>query len=197
MAFKAQPGEQYTIRRKVLKLFGAAFHVYDPSGNVIAYCKQKAFKLKEDIRLYTDESCTTELFCIRARSIIDFGATYDLTLPDGRVLGSFRRKGLKSTFVRDEWLVFGPQGVQVATLAEQGGALAFLRKYIDILAAFSPQTFTLARDGQAPLATFRVHFNLFVYRLSIAVLADDAELDDLMILAAGSLIAAIEGRQKG
>lgn len=57
MAFNIQPGEAYTIRRKVLKLFGAAFHIYNPAGAVVGFCKQKAFKLKEDIRVYTDETC--------------------------------------------------------------------------------------------------------------------------------------------
>lgn len=199
-AFNAQPGEHYTIRRKVFKLFGAAFHVYDPSGKVVAYCKQKAFKLKEDIRLYTDETCTKELVVIKARSVIDFGATYDVTLADGTVVGSFRRKGLASTFVKDSWLVFGPGGNQIATLQEEGSFLAFLRRYVDLVAVFSPQRFRLCagtgEDGPL-IASYRTHFNLFVYRLSIAVMADDPQLDDLMILTAGCLIATIEGRQKG
>ena len=45
----------YLIRQKIFKLFGAAFHIYDPAGNVAFYSKQKAFKLKEDIRIYTNE----------------------------------------------------------------------------------------------------------------------------------------------
>ncbi len=40
----------YRLRRKVLKLFGASFHVYD-GERVVAFCSQKAFKLREDIRL--------------------------------------------------------------------------------------------------------------------------------------------------
>ena len=36
---------------EVLKIFGAAFHIYDPHGALVGYCKQKAFKLKEDIRM--------------------------------------------------------------------------------------------------------------------------------------------------
>jgi len=68
-----QPGaERFTIRQKVFKIFGAAFHIYDQSGNVIGYCKQKAFKLREDLRFYTDESLSSELFSMRARSILDF-----------------------------------------------------------------------------------------------------------------------------
>ncbi|MBX9737078.1 MAG: hypothetical protein K2X32_09145 [Phycisphaerales bacterium] len=195
-----RPGEQYTIRRKFFKLFGAAFYICDPQQKVIAYCKQKAFKLKEDIRVCTDESQGTELFSMKARSIIDFGATYDVALPDGTKLGSMRRKGLASSFLRDSWVVFGAGDRPIASLQEEGSFLAFLRRYVEFVSFLSPQKFTLARTGPdgkpgTPIASFRTHFNPFLYRLSITVLADDPELDDLMILAAGSLIAAIEGRQ--
>jgi hypothetical protein len=195
MAFTALPGEQYTIRRKVLKLFGAAFHVYGPGGNVVAFCKQKAFKLKEDIRLYTDESCSTEMLVIKARSIIDFGATYDVTLPTGESVGSLRRKGLASTFLRDSWLVFDGAGKQIAELKEDSGFWSFARRYIELVALFVPQQFRLITSDGREIANFRTHFNLFVYRLGIAIKADDPNLDDLVILAAGCLIAAVEGRQ--
>ena len=46
----------YIVRTKVFKLFGGAFHVYDPAGNVVMYSKQKAFKLREDIRVYNDDA---------------------------------------------------------------------------------------------------------------------------------------------
>ena len=53
--------ESYLVRRKIFKLFGAAFHIYDPNGRVAFYSKMKAFKLKEDIRLYTGEDMRTEV----------------------------------------------------------------------------------------------------------------------------------------
>jgi hypothetical protein len=196
-AFNMEPGESYTIRRKVLKIFGAAFHIYDPQGHLVGYCKQKAWKLKEDIRIYTDESCTAELLVIKARSIIDFGATYDVTTPEGLVLGSFRRKGLASTFLKDSWMLFDAGGKQIAALAEQGSLLAVLRRYVEYISLLSPQKFTLTRSDGTELARYRQHFNPFVYRLSVAVLADDPQIDDLMLLAAGCLITAIEGRQSG
>jgi uncharacterized protein YxjI len=197
-AFNMEAGESYTIRRKVLKIFGAAFHIYSPSGAVVGYCKQKAFKLKEDIRIFTDESCTTELLNIKARSMIDFGATYDVTLPDGTSVGSLRRKGLASTFLRDSWMVFDAGGRQIADLQEDGSFLAFARRYVDLVSLLYPQKFTLRRaNGGEEIARFRQHFNPFIYRLSVAILKDDPELDDLVILAAGCLITAVEGRQAG
>ena len=51
-----------------------AFHVYDSQENVVAFCKMKAFKLREDIRVYTSEDATNELLSIQARQIIDFSA---------------------------------------------------------------------------------------------------------------------------
>jgi uncharacterized protein YxjI len=196
-AFNMQPGESYTIRRKVLKIFGAAFHIYDPQGQVVGYCKQKAWKLKEDIRIYTDESCTAELLVINARSVIDFGATYDVTNPDGVALGSFRRKGLASWLFRDSWLLFDAQGREIANLKEDGSLLALARRWLEWVSLLAPEKFTLTRSDGTALARYRQHFNPFVYRLSVAVLADDPLIDDLMLLAGGCLITAIEGRQSG
>ena len=196
MGIKAGPGEVYTVRRKVLKIFGAAFHVYDAQGGLVGYCKQKAFKLKEDIRLFTDESCSTELLRLAARQMIDFGATYDVTTPQGDAIGSLRRKGLKSSFVRDEWLVFDDAGAQVATIREKGSIAPLARRYVDNISAFMPQRFEVFRESDgAHVATLRQHFNLFIYRLGVAVHQDDEMLDDLMLLGATCLIAAIEGRQ--
>src|SRR5262245_46693985 len=92
MAFTPAPGEKYTIRRQVLKFCGAGFHFYDEQAKVIGYFKQKAFKLREDLRLYTSDACTEELLRIGTQQIIDFGATYTVSMPDGHVIGAFRRK---------------------------------------------------------------------------------------------------------
>lgn len=188
--------EQYTIRRKFFKVFGAAFHVYDEHGSVIGYCKQKAFKLREDIKLYTGEDMSDMLLSLNTQQIIDFGATYNITLPDGTTLGSLRRKGLKSSFVRDEWLVFNTSGDEIAKVCETGSFAPIARRYIDYANIFFPQRYeiTRARDGKA-IAMLRQHFNPVVFRMGVAIMDDDDDLDDLLILGAACLIAAIEGRQ--
>ena len=68
----------YQIRKKFFKIFGGAFHIYDPTGQVAFYSRLKAFKLKEDIRVYTGEDMQTEALAIRARQVLDIAATYDV-----------------------------------------------------------------------------------------------------------------------
>ena len=196
MAYNIQTGEQYTIRRKVFKLFGAGFHVYDPAGKVVGYCEQKAFKLREDLRVYTDDTKRAEFFRINTQKILDFSATYFVWLPDGTKLGSLRRKGLTSTFIRDEWLVFDGNDQEVGLLHEESTLLGLLRRFIEAASLIFPQKFVLVRTSdQVPLVQFRQHFNPFVYRLGVTELVDDQRLDGRLVLAAGCLIGAIEGRQ--
>jgi hypothetical protein len=196
MAFNIETGEQYTIRRKVFKLFGAGFHIYDPAGKVVGYCEQKAFKLREDFRVYTDDKKTTEFFRINTQKILDFSATYFVWLPDGTKLGSLRRKGLTSTFIRDEWLMFDAADKEIALLHEESTWMGLLRRTVEAASLLFPQKFILTRNSDnVPLVQYRQHFNPFIYRLGVKELVDDPRLDGRLILAAGCLIGAIEGRQ--
>lgn len=189
------PAERYTLRAKVFDLV-PQFFIYDQSGQMVGYCRQKLFKFREEIVLYTDRSREKELVRIKARQIIDFAATYDVKLPNGQVIGSLRRKGLKSTFVRDEYVVFEERNTQIATLQEDSTFRALVRRFVDFAAAFMPQTFHLNDLRGREIARFRQHFNPFVFRIGIAVIAEHEQLDDLMLIAIGVLAAVIEGRQR-
>ena len=70
--------DNYIIQTKFLRIFGGAYWFKDLEGNVIAYSKQKRFKLKEDIVLYADLECTQPLLQIKARQMMDLAATYDV-----------------------------------------------------------------------------------------------------------------------
>jgi len=194
--------EQYTIKKQLLRLFGEGFEIEDATGALVGFGKQKAFRLREDLRVFTDKSATKELLRIAGRSIIDFGATYDILTPDGHSLGSIRRKGLSSAFFRDSWLIFDADGAQIGTLREDSGAMGLVRRFVPYANLFFPEKFEIHRLGPtgepegAPLATIRQHFNLLFYRLGIAILVKDEHFDDLLILGMACLIASIEGRQQ-
>ena len=184
----------YLIRKKILKLFGGEFHIFDPAGEVVLYSKMKAFKLKEDIRIYADEEMTEELLKISARSVLDFSATYDVTdSTTGEHLGSLRRKGLRS-IIKDEWLLLNPDDREIGRIAEDSMLMALLRRFISSLI---PQTFH-GEIGNQPVALYRQNFNPFVIKLTADFSPDTGHLLDRRLgLAAGLLLCAIEGKQEG
>lgn len=182
----------YVIRRKVFKAFGAVFHVYDPQGELVFYSKQKAFKLKEDVRLYSDESMSTELLTIQARQIVDFAAAYDIVdTATGQKIGAMKRKGWKS-LLRDEWIVMDANDQELARITEDSGALAFVRRFLTNLI---PQTYYVTADGQQ-LAIMKQNFNPFVLKITVDFTPDtQGRFDRRLGIAAAILLAAIEGRQ--
>lgn len=72
------------------------FTAKDAGGATIAYVKQKLFKLKEAINVFSDESKTEVLYTIAADRIIDFNASYVFKSESGNELGKVGRKGAKS-----------------------------------------------------------------------------------------------------
>lgn len=184
----------YLIRRKVFKLFGGAFHVYDPAGQVVLFASMKAFKLKEDIRLYANEDMQAELLLIQARRVLDISSEYDVTdSQTGEKVGVLKRKGLKS-IVRDEWTLMDPMDQPIGTIREDSTAMALIRRFIPF-ANLIPQQY----DGEirgAPVCTFKQNFNPFVMKISLDFSADvNRLLDRRLGLAAAVLLCAIEGKQ--
>lgn len=186
--------DQYLIRRKMFAFLGAKFHVYDPGGTVVAFSHQKAFKLKEDIRVYADESMTKERLMIKARQIVDFSAAYDVVDSEsGQKIGAYRRKGW-SSMVRDSWELLDTADQPVAQLQEDSMGMALLRRFLSNLI---PQTFHADAGGRR-LATYSQNFNPFVYKLNVILEPGVRQSHDArLLLAGGILLAAIEGRQGG
>lgn len=72
------------------------FTAKDASGNTISYVKQKMFKLKEAINVFSDESQKESLYTIAADRVIDFNASYAFKNAQGIEFGKVGRKGRKS-----------------------------------------------------------------------------------------------------
>jgi uncharacterized protein YxjI len=186
--------QTYLLRKKFWQFFGASFYVYDPIGAPVLYSKMKAFKLKEDIRVFTDESQQTEALSIQARHVLDFSGSYDVyDSATGARVGALRRKGLKSSFYKDEWVILDSTEREIGLIQEDNAFLALLRKYL--LGALIPQSFNV-QIGERTVATFKQHFNLFATKLTLDFSLDPGRLLDRRLgIAAGILICAIEGKQ--
>ena len=101
------------------KILALANQIYirDANGRLIGYVKQKLLKLKEDIGVFADENKTSLLFNIKADRISDFSASYTFSDASGKVLGSIKRKGMRSIF-KAHYMIFDPGGRQIMEIHE-------------------------------------------------------------------------------
>jgi len=185
--------DQYLLKRQVFALTGK-FRFYNPSGVLLLFSEQKMFKLKEDIRLYSDETKSQELLQIKARQIVDFSAAYDvIDSATGQKIGAFRRKGFRS-MLRDEWEVMDASDNVIGKLFEDNVSLALLRRIL--LGSLLPQNYDLYMGDQR-VGDLKQRFNPFRYELILDFSMDSIRLLDRRLgIAAGILLAAIEGRQQ-
>jgi len=184
--------QTYLVRKKVMKVFGGAFHIYDPDGRVAFYSKQKAFKLKEDIRVYTGEDMRTEILLIQARQALDVSAAYDvIDSASGQKIGALKRKGLKSV-IKDEWIFMDVNDREVGRIKEDTLFWALVRRFITNI---FPQTYIGSFNG-ARVCTFKQNFNPFVMKIKLDFTPDTQGLLDRRLgIAAAVLLCAIEGKE--
>jgi len=184
---------KYLLKRQAIALTGK-FRFYDPAGNQVMFSEQKMFKWKEDIRVYGDENKSREVLSIKARQIMDFSAAYDVVDTEmNQKVGALRRKGLQS-ILRDEWEVLDVNDNPIGKLFEDSMGLALLRRLV--LGSWLPQNYDLTM-GETRVADLKQNFNLFQYELNLDFSMDTANrLDRRLGIAAGILLAAVEGRQQ-
>lgn len=184
--------KDYVLKRQVVALTGK-IRVFVPSGMLMLYSEQKMFKLREDIRVFEDETKTREMLWIQARQIIDFAAAYDVTdQTTGQKVGALRRKGWQS-MLRDAWEVLDPFDQVIGTIQEDSPMRAFLRRFL--LGSLLPQRYELLM-GDRMAATFQQRFHIFRYEMDIAFPTDEGALDPRLGLAAAILLATVEGKQQ-
>ena len=183
---------RYLLKRQALALTGK-FRFYDPAGKQVMFSEQKMFKLREDIRVYADENKTQEVLSIKARQIMDFSAAYDVVdTAMNQKVGALRRKGW-SSLLRDEWEVLDAADNVRGLLFEDSVGLALLRRFL--LGSWLPQNYDIS-FGETRVADLKQEFNLFRYELHLDFSMDkDGQLDPRLGIAAGILLAAVEGRQ--
>jgi uncharacterized protein YxjI len=182
----------YLLQRQAIALTGK-FRFYDPAGRLVMFSEQKMFRLREDIRVYADESKTQEVLSIKARQILDFSAAYDvMDTAMNQKVGALRRRGLQS-ILRDEWEVLDANDNVIGKLFEDSVGLALLRRFL--LGSWLPQNYDIT-IGEARVADLKQRFNLLRYELDVDFRMDtNRQLDHRLGLAAGILLAAVEGKQ--
>ncbi|WP_435010019.1 hypothetical protein P12x_001238 [Tundrisphaera lichenicola] len=187
--------DQFIARRQVFKLFGAGFTIYSLDGQVLASSIQKAFRLKEDIRVAAGPTGGPEILQIAADRIIDFSAAYRVTdVRIGEPIGTLRRKGWSSMF-RDSWEILDASGIVRGRVTEDSGWKAAARRMIEFASFFLPQTFHIEVEGRV-VGTMQQNFNPFVQKYFVDLTQDaEAILPRQLAVATVILLLAVEDRQ--
>ena len=182
----------YLLKRQAIALTGK-FRFYDPNGTQVMFSEQRMFRLREDIRVYSDESKMQEVLSIKARQIMDFSASYDVVdTAMNQKVGVLRRKGLRS-LLRDEWEILDTNDRVVGLLFEDSIGLALLRRLV--LGSWLPQNYDMT-FGETRVGDLRQNFNPFRYELNLDFSMDVSRLLDRRLgIAAGILLAAVEGKE--
>ena len=184
--------DAFVARQKIFSI-APCFSVQDQAGNALAFLRKKIFTLRDEIRVFTDESQSLELLHIKARKIIDWGTAFDVTDSINRQkVGALKRRGWKS-LVRKEWIVMDAFDQEIGTIKEDSLMLAFVRRFLTNLI---PQTYTFEIAGEQ-VGTAEQNWNLFAPKMHVDLTRDPAKrFDRRLLLAAVVLIMAIEGRQQ-
>lgn len=132
-------------------------YVRDAGGQLRMYVKQKLFKLKEAVTVFADEAQQVPLYHIKADRVIDFNARYNFSAPDGRALGSVRRRGRRSLWRANYEILRGEEVILVLKeanpWAKVGDALFGEIPFIGILSGyvFHPKYLIQRPDGSTVL----------------------------------------------
>ena len=184
---------QYMIREKFWKIFGNKFWFEDVNEKRYGFCEQKRFKLKEDIRIYVDESKSQEWLKIKQKQIVDAWGGYDIMdSQTGEHIGTVRRKFWASV-LRTRWHLLDAAGNEVGMLIEDSMGYALVRRIF--LGRLLPKKFHIEIGGGGEFVTMRQMFNPFIKKLVVNI-PPSHPLDRRFIAGLAIVIAAIDGRGK-
>jgi len=184
---------QYMIREKFWKIFGNKFWFEDVDEKIYGFCEQKRFKLKEDIRIYVDESKSQEWLKIKQKQIVDAWGGYDIMdSQTGEHIGTVRRKFWASV-LRTRWHLLDAAGNEIGMLIEDSMGYALARRIL--LGILLPKKFHIEIGGGGEFVTMRQMFNPFIKKLVVNI-PPSHPLDRRFLACLAIVIAAIDGRGK-
>lgn len=180
---------------------GTRVRVVDAAGRQAAYVRKKKFKLKEDVRIYEDEDQRDLLFRIKADRVVDFGANYAISTPDGRPLGAVKQQGVRSLW-KSSYSISDDRYEEVGLIHEENpwikvlDSLAEAIPFADALGGlfFNP-AYLVELRGRTVLRMSKER-SVFESRFRVEKLDDFSEKDEALLLASLIMTLLLE-RDRG
>lgn len=178
------------------------FVAQDATGSTVAYVRQKMFKLKEDIEIFSDDSRTRLIYRIKADQWLDWSAAYNFTDALGRGIGKVARKGWSSIWKAHYDIIDQHDQLQYHVREENGWVkvidsmvgdipvLGFFTGYV-----FNP-SYIVTDTKDNPVARLKKEPSFWGRKFSIHQLGDiDTDDDDRIML--GLMMMILLERRRG
>jgi len=180
---------------------GTRVRAVDAADRQVAYVRKKKFRLKEDVMVYRDEDQSDLLFRMKADRMVDFGASYAVSTPDGRPLGAVRQQGMRSLW-RSSYGVEDDHGEVIGLIHEENpwvkvlDSLAEAIPFADALGGlfFNP-AYLVDLRGRTVLRMSKER-SVFESRFRVEKLDDFSEEDEALLLASLIMTLLLE-RDRG
>ena len=183
----------YRIRKKTLTI-GNKYWLEDQSGAILGFCKQKLFKLKEDIRIYSDENESQELFRIKQEQILDVWGKFAVIDSSTNTKLGYVKRNIISAFVKDTWELYTTSDQLVGRIVESSTGRALARKFMPG-GALVPEKMILEMDGQV-LANIDQDFKIIgdIWEMNCQMVPSN--FDRRVLISCILLMGMIERRHK-
>lgn len=178
------------------------FIATDARGNTIAYVRQKMFKLKEKIEIFSDDSRSKLNYTISADRWLDFSAAYAFYDAEANHIGKIARKGWRSIWKAEYNIIDQNDNLQYKIGEESGWVKVMdsLLGEIPILNIFTGYffnpTYLLSDTNGKPVVRLKKQASFFGRNFEIEKLGSmDSDDDDRILL--GLMMMILLERRRG
>jgi hypothetical protein len=181
--------------------FAPQLKITDASGATVCFVRQKMFKLREAVEVFTDESRSEKLCEIKADRVIDFSARYTFYDRDGNPFGAVRRKGMRSLW-RARYEILDHETPEMAIQEESGwvkvmdgifGELPIIGLFSGYL--FHPSYLISRLDTGSVMARVKKQPAFWEGRFDIEQLGQIDEGDQLRLMLSTLMMILLERRR--
>ena len=177
------------------------FVAKDKSGTTLAYVRQKMFKFKEDVQVFSDQSKKRELFRIKADRWLDYNANYAFTNAEQETVGRVGRKGRKS-ILKAHYEIFDVEGNQEFFIQEENPWAKFwdfLMSEIPVIGMFTGYMFNpryiIKRVDGTDVARLSKEASFFGRKFRLEKLNDIDKGEDERLMLGLMMMSLLERRR--
>lgn len=177
------------------------FTATDARGKVVAYVKQKLFKLKEDISVFSDETQTKVNYKIKADRWLDWSAAYSFYDEQNVEFGKIARKGWRSIWKAEYDIIDQNEAPQYKVKEENGWVKVFdsVLGEIPILGFFTGYLFNpsylLTDNNGKPIVRLKKQASFFGREFELEKIGSIDNDDDDRIMLGLMMMILLERRR--